>query len=73
MGSERDDLPAVSYSVYPSYSHTIAFLKKKDCWLEPLDLSKIPTGDYDSLTPDQQKLIDTLDTSVLGSTFNPYY
>ena len=73
MISGRDDIPAVSYSVYPSYSHTIAFLKKKGCWLEPLDLSKIPAGDYDSLTPPQQKLIDTLDTSVLSNTFNPYY
>ena len=72
MISERDDIPAVSYSVYSSYSHTIDFLKKKGCWLEPLDLSKIPTGEYDSLTPQQQKLIDTLDTGVLSNTFNTF-
>ena len=72
MISERDDIPAVSYSVYSSYRHTIDFLKKKGCWLEPLDLSKIPSGEYDSLTPQQQKLIDTLDTGVLSNTFNTF-
>ena len=71
--SKRDDIPAVSYSIYPSYSRTIDFLKKNGCWLEPLDLSAIPTGDYDSLTPDQQKLIDNLDTSVLSNPFNTFY
>lgn len=71
--SKRDDIPAVSYSIYPSYSRTINFLKKNGCWLEPLDLSAIPTGDYDSLTPDQQKLIDNLDTSVLSNPFNTFY
>ena len=71
--SKRDDIPAVSYSIYPSYSRTIDFLKKNGCWLEPLDLSAILTGDYDSLTPDQQKLIDNLDTSVLSNPFNTFY
>ena len=71
--SKRDDIPAVSYSIYPSYSRTIDFLKNNGCWLEPLDLSAIPTGDYDSLTPDQQKLIDNLDTSVLSNPFNTFY
>ncbi len=70
--SSQNDIPAISCSVYPTFSHTIDFLKKNGIWLEALDLSQIPSGDYLDLTAEQQAIIDKLDIGALSGPFNAY-
>ena len=62
----------VSYPVYPSFENTIRVLNDCKIWKEPLDYTILLRGnnDYNSLTPEEQKLYDYIDMSVFSAPFN---
>ena len=62
----------VSYPVYPSFENTIRVLNDCKIWKEPLDHTILLRGnnDYNSLTPEEQKLYDYIDMSVFSAPFN---
>lgn len=62
----------VSYPVYPSFENTIRVLNDCKIWKEPLDYTVLLRGnnDYNSLTPEEQKLYDYIDMSVFSAPFN---
>ena len=62
----------VSFPVYPSFANTIRLLREFGVWKEPLDYTVFLRGnnDYNSLTPEEQKLYDAVDTSIFSAPFN---
>ena len=75
----RDDGSQMNYEdltyscpVYPTFKNTIRVLKDCGVWTEPIDHTVLLRGnyDYDSLTPEEQKLYDYIDMSVFSAPFN---
>lgn len=61
-----------SCPVYPTFKNTIRVLKDCDVWSEPIDHTALLRGNYnyDSLTPEEQKLYDYVDMTVFYAPFN---
>ena len=62
----------ISCPVYPGFANTIRVLRDCGVWTEPLDYSLLLRGssDYNSLTPEEQKLYDSVDMTVFSAPFS---
>ena len=57
--------------VYSSFSHTIAFLKDKDVWVDSLDHDTLPDYSDPNLSREDRDRLDTMDWSVFNGLFSP--
>ena len=57
--------------VYPSFSHTIAFLKDNNAWVDPLDYDTLPDYSDPGLSRKDRERLDAIDWSVFNGLFSP--